>query len=144
MSIKRINKELIDIKKENMFKTEVINDDILKWECILKGSENTVYEKGIFRLSITFPENYPFKPPRIKFITRIFHPNINSNGNICLDILNKNWSPVLTISKILISILSLLDDPNPSDPLDPKAAELYLKDKDEFRNTAKKYIDKYC
>ena len=144
MSIKRINKELIDIQKENIFKTSVINDDIFNWECVLKGTENTAYENGVFRLSVNFTESYPFKPPKVKFITRIYHPNINQYGSICLDILNKNWSPVLTISKILLSILSLLDDPNPDDPLDIKAAELYLKNKEDFNLTAKMYIEKYC
>lgn len=144
MSIKRINKELIDIQKENIFKTSVINDDIFKWECILKGSENTAYENGVFKISVNFTEKYPFKPPKVKFITRIYHPNINQYGSICLDILNKNWSPVLTISKILLSISSLLDDPNPDDPLDIKAAELYLKSKEEFKLTTKMYITKYC
>ena len=144
MSIKRINKELIDIQKENIFKTSVINDDIFKWECILNGTENTAYENGVFKLSVNFTENYPFKPPKVKFITRIYHPNINQYGSICLDILNKNWSPVLTISKILLSISSLLDDPNPDDPLDINAAELYLKSKEEFKLTTKMYITKYC
>jgi ubiquitin-conjugating enzyme E2 D len=144
MSIKRINKELIDIQKENIFKTSVINDDIFNWECVLKGTEHTAYENGVFRLSVNFTESYPFKPPKVKFITRIYHPNINQYGSICLDILNKNWSPVLTISKILLSILSLLDDPNPDDPLDIKAAELYLKNKEDFNLTAKMYIEKYC
>ena len=144
MSIKRINKELIEIQKENIFETKIINDDIFKWECILKGSENTAYENGVFKLSVNFTESYPFKPPKVKFLTRIYHPNINQYGSICLDILNKNWSPVLTISKILLSISSLLDDPNPDDPLDIKAAELYLKSKKEFKLTTQMYITKYC
>ena len=106
-----------------------VDDDLFHWEATILGPEKTVYEGGIFQLNILFPANYPFKPPKIKFNTTIYHPNINSSGGICLDILKDNWSPALTISKVLLSICSLLNDPNPDDPLVPDIAEQYVKNR---------------
>ena len=144
MSVKRLNKELKEIQNEKMFETQIIDDDIFNWESVIIGPVKTPYENGVFKVSIHFTDQYPFKPPKVKFLNKIFHPNINKYGSICLDILNKNWSPALTISKLLLSISSLLSDPNPDDPLDVKAAELYLTNREEFNKTAREYIVKYC
>ena len=141
MSLNRINKELIEFKIDPPSNCSAgpINDDLYKWEATIIGPEKTPYEGGVFKLEIHFPNNYPFKPPKIKFITRIFHPNINRYGNICLDILDKQWSPALTINKVLLSISSLLSDPNADDPLDVRAAQLYNENREEFNQIARKY-----
>lgn len=106
--------------------------NLYKWHATIIGPSSSPYSGGIFNLSIDIPETYPLKPPKIKFVTPILHPNINSTGSICLDILNKNWSPVLKISKVLLSISSLLTDPNPDDPLDKPLAELFKKNKEKY------------
>jgi len=146
MSNKRLNKELLEIEKDPPVNCSagIINDDINTWNATIIGPEKTPYENGVFKLSIDFPDNYPFKPPKVKFNTRIFHPNINKHGSICLDILNKSWSPALTVSKLLLSISSLLSDPNPDDPLDIRAAEVYNKNKEEYFIMAKQYTLKYA
>ena len=92
------------------------------------GPEDSPYSGGVFFLNIHFPADYPFKPPKVSFTTRIYHCNINANGGICLDILKDQWSPALTISKVLLSICSLLTDPNPDDPLNSQAAGLLRDD----------------
>ena len=85
-----------------------VGEDIFKWQATIMGPGESPYEGGVFYLDICFPEDYPYKPPRVTFTTRIYHPNVNSQGGICLDILKEQWSPALTISKVLLSICSLL------------------------------------
>jgi len=116
-----------------------VGDDIYHWQATIMGPGESPFEGGVFFLDINFPTDYPYKPPRVTFSTKIYHPNINSSGGICLDILKDQWSPALTISKVLISICSLLDDPNPDDPLVPSIAELYKRDKAEYFLKAKTY-----
>ena len=120
------------------------SEDIYHWSATILGPSASVYEGGIFNLSIEFPQNYPFKPPKIRFITNIYHPNINMSGGICLDILKDQWSPALTISKVLISICSLLDDPNPDDPLVPEIADIYVKNRLQYDLTAREWTQHYA
>ena len=126
MAQKRISIELQDLQKNPLAHCTAgpKKDNLMNWTGTIFGPEETPYHGGLFFLDITFPENYPFKPPKIYFKTKIYHCNINSRGGICLDILNKQWSPALTISKVLLSICSLMSDPNPDDPLVPEIAEL--------------------
>ena len=84
-----------------------------KWVSTIAGPKGSPYEGGVFYLDIQFPSDYPFKPPKVTFSTRIYHCNITSQGAICLDILKDNWSPALSVSKVLLSVSSLLTDPNP-------------------------------
>lgn len=146
-SIKRIQKELEEIKSEpptNCSAGPVSEDNLFLWQATIIGPSKSPYAGGYFKLNIVFSEKYPFKPPKIKFVTRIFHPNINSRGSICLDILNTNWSPALTITKVLLSISSLLTDPNPNDPLSKEAADLYLKNKEQYNLRAREYTLRFA
>merc|ERR1712232_1318307 len=106
--------------------------------------EDSPYTGGIYFLNIHFPNDYPFKPPKLTFTTRIYHPNINSNGAICLDILKEQWSPALTISKVLLSLSSLLTDPNPDDPLVPNIAHEYKTDRAKYEASAREWTRKYA
>jgi len=114
-------------------------NDLFVWRATIMGPEGSPYHGGIFNLSINIPADYPFKAPKIMFTTKIYHCNVNSNGAICLDILKDNWSPALTISKALLSICSLMDDPNPNDPLVPDIANLFVKDRERHDQNARNF-----
>ena len=136
---RRINKEIQMIQNENLdgISAGPSGDEIYKWNAIIIGPQGTPYEGGTYFLDITFPNNYPQNPPRIIFKTPIYHPNISTQGSICLDLLKNNWSPSLSIGKILLSISSLLNDPNPNDPLNTDAANTFLDDRNYFNSIAK-------
>ncbi|CAM8943213.1 unnamed protein product [Rhodiola kirilowii] len=114
------------------------------WQATIIGPNDSPYSGGVFIATIHFPPDYPFKPPKVSFRTKVFHPNINSNGNICLDILKEQWSPALTISKVLLSICSLLTDPNPEDPLVPEIAHMCKTDKVKYESMARSWTQKYA
>jgi len=129
-AIKRIQKELIDLGKDppaNCSAGPIDEKDQYHWQATIMG-----------------PDDYPFKPAKFQFTTRIYHPNINSNGSICLDILKEQWSPALTISKVLLSLSSLLTDPNPDDPLVPEIAHIYKTDRPKFEANAREWTRKYA
>ena len=141
MSTKRLEKEINELHtyEGNSFGANPLNDNLYIWEAFILGPLGTPYEGGKFRLKIEFPLEYPYKPPKVNFVTRIFHCNINSNGNICLDILYDKWSPVLTTGKILLSITSLLSECNPEDPLVPTIANLYKANREKYDQTAREW-----
>ena len=121
-----------------------VGEDVFHWQATIIGPDDSPYAHGVFNLSIHFPTDYPFKPPKVAFSTKIYHPNINSNGSICLDILRSQWSPALTISKVLLSICSLLTDPNPDDPLVPEIARLWKSDRAKYNETARQWTNKFA
>ena len=118
-STKRLQKELGEMTKEPPPNCTAgpKNENLHDWVSTILGPPGSPYEEGVFILDINFPQEYPFKPPKITFRTRIYHCNINSQGVIWVDILKDQWSPALTLSKVLLSISSLLADYNPSDLL---------------------------
>ena len=97
------------------------------------GPQDSPYQGGVFFLDIHFPPDYPFKPPKMHFTTRIYHPNINSNGGICLDILKDQWSAVYSVQSVLLSIQGLLAEANPASPLNAYAAQMWER-KEEYKH----------
>merc|ERR1712093_374995 len=115
------------------------------WKGYLVGPSATPYEGGHFVLDISIPEEYPYSPPKVKFDTKIWHPNISSQtGAICLDVLNKEWSPALTIRTALLSIQAMLSAPEPDDPQDAEVANQYKTNRELFNQTAKYWTDTFA
>lgn len=136
MSLKRIMNEVKEIRdyiesepSDNHRFIDIITSDtdMYNMEVYFLGPKETPYEEIVNNISIQIPKEYPHKAPKMRFINRIFHPNISTDGTICLDILKDNWRPIYTLRITLISIISLLSDPNPASPLNGEAAILYEK-----------------
>lgn len=146
MSLKRIQKEATDIARSAPEGCSAAprGEDLLHWDAMIIGPGDSPFHGGIFRLAIDFPSNYPFKPPVVTFKTKIYHPNINAAGGICVDILKDKWSPALNVGMILLSILSLLTDANPDSPLEPAIASLYRDNRAAYDETAREWTRMYA
>ncbi|XP_016061236.1 PREDICTED: ubiquitin-conjugating enzyme E2 D2B-like [Miniopterus natalensis] len=117
---------------------------MFKWQGLMLGPKDSPYHGGAFFLSIQFPREYPFKPPKILFKTRIYHPNVNRKGRVSLPILNSQWSPAHTLSKILLSISAMLCEPRPQDILVPEMWKMYKNDRPKYNIMAQKWTKKYA
>ncbi len=148
-SLQRLRRDLKEFKssqpKEILSLSPVDESKSLEhWEAKIQGSVGTPYEDGVFVLNIHITPNYPFEPPTIKFKTKVFHPNITSKGEICLDILQDQWAVALTIEKALLSIVALLSAPNTDDFLTPEAAFLYKENREEYDKKAREWTRIYA
>lgn len=144
---KRLLRDLQSIKddKEWNFTATPDDSDLSKIIATFPGPKNSPYESGVFAVEFNVPTEYPLKPPRASFATRIFHPNISSQtGAICLDILKEKWTPVYNLLSILVSLQQLLDSPNAEDPQDAEVAKVYRENPEEFKRIAKSWSDQYA
>ena len=145
-----MDKDIKDVIFESKSKEVIVNVDVNPSSMLgphyitIKGPQKTPYQDGLFKLSVKFSQEYPFKAPEIVFLTKIYHPNINSSGIICLDILKDQWSGALRLHKVILSISSLLDNPNPDDPLFPEAANMYKTNREGFNEKVIEYVNKYA
>ncbi|TPX66226.1 hypothetical protein CcCBS67573_g07903 [Chytriomyces confervae] len=116
-------------------------DNVLLWNAVIFGPEETPFEDGTFKLILTFDESYPTKPPHVKFVSKMFHPNVYANGDLCLDILQNRWSPTYDTAAILTSIQSLLHDPNPNSPANTEAARLFTEDRKAYNRRVRETVE---
>ncbi|KAG0368200.1 ubiquitin-conjugating enzyme/RWD-like protein [Gamsiella multidivaricata] len=134
-----LKRQLKDLTKNPVegFSAGLVDDDnIYEWEIVIMGPQDTLYEGGFFRAIMTFPPDYPLMPPKLKFTTEMYHPNVYPNGDVCISILHppgedkygyeqasERWSPVHTVETILISVISMLSSPNDESPANIEAAK---------------------
>lgn len=145
--LRRVNKEIADCKNDKASKVSIELVDNSPYHLIgsFDGPEGTPYEGGHYKVDIVIPESYPFQPVKMKFITKVYHPNVSSqSGAICLDILKDAWSPVLTLKSTLISLQSLLCSPEPNDPQDAEVAKHYMTSRSSFEETARYWAITYA
>ena len=142
---KRLSKEFEDLTKNPPDGIIVESSDLSKWNIILIGPPGTPFEGGTFQLLMEFPKEYPFKAPKTKFVTKIYHPSIKTdNGDICADIYENGWMPTQTVKKVLDILKSMLIAPNVETPLEPEIGKIYSTDRNKFNQTAKEWTSKYA
>lgn len=162
--LRRVAKELADIQndKESKIKCEAADgQDLTHLHGSFLGPPDTPYEGGTYIVNIVIPSEYPFKPPLMKFNTKVWHPNVSSQtvyspaltgqdhtnasqGAICLDTLSTAWSPVLTIKSALLSLQSLLSTPEPKDPQDAEVARMLMQHPEQFKQVAREWAIKHA
>lgn len=123
-----------------------VGDDLFKWVGIIIGPQGTAWEGGVWKLDMAFPQEYPAKPPTVRFQSEVFHPNVYPQGTICLDILRTaGWSPSYDVSAILVAIQALLTDPDAPvgmDEANAEASALYANNRPAYFARVKALIDK--
>jgi ubiquitin-protein ligase len=135
-AIRRLKKEADDLFKESVpgFKAAPMEEDLFVWNVVIEGPSESVYENCRYGLKMVFPPEYPFKAPKVTFITPIYHPNVMlTTGEICLDILKEAWAPIQSVRTIMLSIQSILKDPNPASALNHDAGRLMQEDPTAMR-----------
>ncbi|OVA17418.1 Ubiquitin-conjugating enzyme [Macleaya cordata] len=144
----RVQKELVECNRDKGISGVSITlhgDDLSHLSGTITGPVGTPYEGGTFQIDIRLPDGYPFEPPKMQFLTKVWHPNISSqNGAICLDILKDQWSPALTLKTALLSLQALLSAPEPDDPQDAVVAQQYLREYQTFVGTARYWTETFA
>lgn len=116
--------------------------DFFVWNGAVFGTPGTPWEGGVYAFKMKFPQNYPEAPPEVRFVCEMFHPNVFPNGSLCLDIIKEKWRPIYTVSSIIVSISSLLDDPNILSPANSTAAEMYQNDRKKYNQKVRQCAEK--
>ncbi|GLD91957.1 hypothetical protein PINS_up000490 [Pythium insidiosum] len=144
---RRLTKELAEFEKNSPDWCTVgsVDDDLMHWNAMVAGPEDSPYSGGVFSLDLQFPNEYPFKAPKIRFLTKVYHPNIKtSSGEICADIINENWAPTLNVLHCLQAIKQILEQPDVDNPLEPEIARQLQSDKEAFHQTAQEWTKQYA
>jgi len=147
--VRRLQKEFHKLKIETPLEwasVSLVGDDITSWIATVKGPKDSPYENGLFQVELKFPDVFPMKPPAVRFITKIYHPSVSmkANGQICQDVVEANWSPVLTVQTILERIQAMMIAPTADSPLEADIGEVFTNDRKKFNATAKEWTKKFA
>ena len=121
-------------------KLHLNNKNIMEFKVVYTPEKDSYWYPGLYEFNFSVPTNYPFSPPKIHCLTKIFHPNIDLQGNVCLNILREDWKPTLNMATVIASVYFLFYDPNPKDPLNHEASEMMRNSRDEFIKNVKKTL----
>jgi ubiquitin-conjugating enzyme E2 D/E len=146
-ALKRLEKEFENLRADPIegCSAQPKDENLFEWTGMIQGPKASPYAAGTFRLVVHFPEDYPHKPPTVTFVTKIYHPNIDSDsGFVGLSILNRDWCPALTISTILLSLRAFLGDPDPTDAVVPEVAHEYEAKRSVYEETARQWTEKFA
>merc|ERR1712183_237760 len=147
-------KELSVSETEGIIASPVNEDNFFEWEAVITGPEHTPYENGVFVAKLTFPHDYPHSPPKMKFTSRMWHPNVYKDGNVCISILHtgddpmgyektlERWTPLQSVEKILLSVVSMLAEPNDESSANIDASKMYRDDRDTFNRITQDTVQK--
>lgn len=148
IAIKRVQREFKEVTNSEEIlkcKIELVDDTYTRLRGEIAGPPDTPFEGGSYKLDIVIPDTYPFNPPKVNFVTKIWHPNISSvTGAICLDILKDQWAAAMTLRTVLLSIQALLSAAEPDDPQDAVVAQQYKENPDIYRRTARHWAEVYA
>ncbi|KAF5100065.1 hypothetical protein D0Z00_001402 [Geotrichum galactomycetum] len=146
-------KTLIQDTPEGISAGPIDEDNFFEWECLIQGPEDTPYDGGLFAATLSFPSDYPLSPPKMKFTSNIFHPNIYKDGTVCISILHppgddpnmyehasERWSPIQSVEKILISVMSMLAEPNDESGANIDASKMWRDDREQFNKIVRQNV----
>ncbi|TRY72017.1 hypothetical protein TCAL_09606 [Tigriopus californicus] len=146
-------KQLSENPPEGLMAGPISDENYFEWEAAITGPQDTVFEDGVFIARLTFPQDYPLNPPKMKFMSKIFHPNIYADGRVCISILHapgddpmgyeqssERWSPVQSVEKVLLSVMSMLAEPNTESPANVDAAKMWRENREDFKKIAHKHV----
>jgi ubiquitin-conjugating enzyme E2 D/E len=142
--MRRLERELQETTRNVSYDIELFQDSLFQWDVAIHGPDNTPYFGGTFLIRLSFPPDYPLTSPSVKFSTKIYHPNVNHDGKVCLDLLGTGWKINTTPLMIIRSIVELLKHPDPSNSLYPEIASMMVNDRDKFIQTAIEWTTRYA
>jgi ubiquitin-conjugating enzyme E2 R len=158
MGIQRLSNELKALKRDPVegFTVQIPDEsNFFEWDVYIQGPPDTDYEGGIFKARLSFPEDFPYKPPEMKFLSDFWHPNVYADGKVCISILHppghdpmsgeraeERWSPIQSVTSVLLSVISLLSDPNNSSPANVDAGVEWRNNRVKFREKIRKLVEK--